>query len=562
MAGDQYEDHSQILQSRDFEARVQYGTVPAPPESHSLLNPSFIATDNFFSDDVLNTSMDPFVDAPWSSVMNDHELAHEDIRGDPDVNVWQSCQTPFANPTAEDPRNNVNKYFDITPTIVSPNNFNHSTYPGPKGLSNDNTNATSQVLLQRKPYRTGNRHRVTDTANRMITDSGSDGFNPPRHLEVPVRREVRLSRAASGACKHWFESFQGMLPSHDQMHALHVAYCAPLDLIKQWFHRHRGMEDRTAGQGRVSSTVPDATLDYRHNRRKCIRKLSRGNGLAQSIVRDEKSPYVCTSRCGKKFKAKDSWRKHEEINFHQELWLCSIGPCSSKPIKARVRLRKDHFRSHLSKHHDCKNVLDAELRKYHIHVDSIFDRHCIFQDCEEHFNNWRERIDHIAKEFESPWDMSQWKSTDQGISNVENGNDGDAHPNSIENDDSANGGGSDSHPSDIEDYDNGPVAGTMGGPGAVTFTLRSFFNQELSGPGQSGAAYGTVLGRNRETDEGPYRSTDHAQLQSTSLLKSRRRSRSGFKRQTMQRSEAGVDIMGRILKRLKITDTNADLNNK
>jgi hypothetical protein len=216
------------------------------------------------------------------------------------------------------------------------------------------------------------------------------------------------------ACRLWLKCFPGCLPKDEEIVGLHLAFHSSTELIRLWFHIHAGKKAKDGGPQGAMDPKDDVALQYQRNRKKCNEKaLSRTrNGSARIIVQDERQPYACTSRCGATFDAKDCWRRHEEINFPQELWLCTIGSCHTQPEKA-VRLRRDHFRNHLRKRHGYQTTSEEDLDAFHFNIPSLFDRRCILRKCGKRFRTWRERIDHVAKELEAPWTISEWRDTDE-----------------------------------------------------------------------------------------------------------------------------------------------------
>ena len=152
------------------------------------------------------------------------------------------------------------------------------------------------------------------------------------------------------------------------------------------------------------------TVPFEKNRKKCTRsKAMHGNHHSpKNITQDHQRPYTCTSGCGAKFKTKDSWRRHEEINFPQQLWLCRKEPCISKPKKF-VSLRPDHFANHLRKQHGYTEVSNDELENSFLPIKSKFNKQCILRSCDIILRTWKQRINHIAKELEKPWDITDWR---------------------------------------------------------------------------------------------------------------------------------------------------------
>jgi hypothetical protein len=155
-------------------------------------------------------------------------------------------------------------------------------------------------------------------------------------------------------------------------------------------------------------------------------------------LRDDNKPFQCTRKCGKKFRDRDDWRKHEEVNWPQEGWICDLPAtaivagiqicthcgvpnpqmdhfqihkksiCNNKAFAARGRLhhRKQHFLQHFDNvypHVPC----DDYVRNSHFSVESKFPRWCGF--CRHWFAHWKDRVEHIGAHFhDEAKDMTEW----------------------------------------------------------------------------------------------------------------------------------------------------------
>ena len=68
------------------------------------------------------------------------------------------------------------------------------------------------------------------------------------------------------------------------------------------------------------------------------------------LERDENRRYQCTRKCGKRFKRKDDWKRHELKACPQDGWLCMVGLCYEQDGKFSCRFcaapcnSADHFR--------------------------------------------------------------------------------------------------------------------------------------------------------------------------------------------------------------------------
>ena len=327
------------------------------------------------------------------------------------------------------------------------------------------------------------------------------------HVSTPPSSEG-LSLVASGACNHWCSSYPGKLAGHNEIYGIHLAYHAPMDLLTQWFQLHgRINEEADVSPKRIGSGC-DVTLKYRHHQRRCKTKDTGGQ-----ILRDDDEPYACTSRCGAKFKKKDCWRRHEELNFPQMVWLCGAKDCGA------VSFRKDHFRNHVRKCHDHPKISKIELMNSRHDIDSQFDKHCIFRKCNELFSNWKDRIDHIAKELEGPWHIVDWRDMDKETGDRESRHRTDTDSDSDSDDSDASDGGSDSSDSDHDnDQGAGPEPDSSNGSGSSS-SSGTGSSQGFGQFGQSGAYFsGSGYEDHGMNSFSPNWMTGHSQWQKSSAM--------------------------------------------
>jgi hypothetical protein len=150
---------------------------------------------------------------------------------------------------------------------------------------------------------------------------------------------------------------------------------------------------------------------------------------------DTRKIYVCTLGCQRAFAGKYEWKRHEELIYPQEGWVCDLG--SSVPVRGiltcaycdlqdpdmdhiakehrkelsaglchhksmgrgRAFVRRDNFVNHFQKVHPGIPYTD-HIDQSHFVVNTRFPTRCNF--ClDYHFCNWQDRIDHLANHFES-----------------------------------------------------------------------------------------------------------------------------------------------------------------
>lgn len=135
----------------------------------------------------------------------------------------------------------------------------------------------------------------------------------------------------------------------------------------------------------------------------------------------------CTSRCGKRFERVDQWRRHEEINRPQDLWVCTT--CLRIGEAPYIHHRRDKLREHIrSRHTDIVNDLSPVLHRrgklrvdlaYREPADVEFELNASRREiprpqtwqcgfCGLKPDSWRGRIEHVARHFETGADMRDW----------------------------------------------------------------------------------------------------------------------------------------------------------
>ena len=220
------------------------------------------------------------------------------------------------------------------------------------------------------------------------------------------------------ACSLWLSQNSGKMPSEHEMSCLSVCFGSSIEPIRNWFKRNvtGSMEDEDTGYQTMRASTADIASLYRGNRG-CERKATSIGVRAVTSVqipRNESRPLACTSRCPRTFKEKGDWKRHEEKNRVQRLWICDFQECRNKEGRKRVWLnRKEHFRKHLSSHHPGLKPSSQDIENCYVQLELNFDKHCIFSSCDHIFQSWMERIDHIGEHFKRRWEMSEWRDMDE-----------------------------------------------------------------------------------------------------------------------------------------------------
>ena len=278
-------------------------------------------------------------------------------------------------------------------------------------------------------------------------------------------KRLRERRMDDSMFEVWLSNYPTVYPGEEEFETLAALTRLNLDTVRMWFVQKLRCEIANAptptrpSLGRASEPPTESLIrtslasandllrqDILHNAALWVRN-ERGTKCTASsdpsvLLRDDRKPFQCTRKCGKKFKDRDDWRKHEELNYPQEGWICDLPAtvvvagiaictscgrpdpdpdhfamhkkplCQAKAFNARGRLhhRKQHFLQHFDNVHPhipCEDYLMGS----HFSVDSNFPRRCGF--CPYRFLHWRDRVDHIGFHFHDEGrDMSNWNDAD------------------------------------------------------------------------------------------------------------------------------------------------------
>jgi hypothetical protein len=190
------------------------------------------------------------------------------------------------------------------------------------------------------------------------------------------------------------------------------------------------------------------------------------------LKRNQTRIYQCTLGCGQTFITKYEWRRHEEKNYPQDIWVCNLRStsiirgvstcsycdtkspaishvndnhqgrisCCDQRLKGRYFLRKDKFLDHFNKFHPSIDPSE-QANEAHVRINSPFPHHCGF--CDETQNqSWLDRCDHIVTHFEAGRDMTTWRWPQlSGLIGDNNDNDNDNNDDDEDDDDDDDQGG-------------------------------------------------------------------------------------------------------------------------
>ncbi|MCJ1295977.1 hypothetical protein MMC34_007542 [Xylographa carneopallida] len=226
---------------------------------------------------------------------------------------------------------------------------------------------------------------------------------PTSQTPPKILRNDPPSSVAIAACHIWLSTRLNVMPADHVIFALSLAFDSSFDSLCDWFRTQL----KPYSQVRIPLDCSSA-FSYRTNQHKCNR--DNYDDGTMYFTREKEKPYACTSRCGRNFRTKDDWRKHEEINYPQRIWLCKLPGCAAKSQEKRVKFRKEHFKKHLELCHNGETLDQDEVAESCVTIDSIFDRECLFHGCHTMLHTWKDRINHIAKHFSTQsWTSSEWR---------------------------------------------------------------------------------------------------------------------------------------------------------
>ena len=293
-------------------------------------------------------------------------------------------------------------------------------------------------------------------------------------------KRLRAHRMNDSTFETWLSEFPSAYPGDKEFESWAGLSKLSFDDVKLWFAQKLrckasfippSNELSTSGSGviGVSAAIPSVPVPQQptilqravallgeEKEPKCEATLDRS-----LLLRDNNKPFQCTLKCGKKFRTRDDWKRHEEVNWPQEGWVCDLpasaviagvrtctqcetpnpqmghgethkkAACSDRPFP-RVFHRKDHFSQHFRKVHPHVPWEDYE-RSSHFSVDSNFPRRCGF--CTHTFLHWKDRVEHIGVHFHDEGkDMTEWNDHSDG--NEDSGNtDDDEHDDDDDDDD-------------------------------------------------------------------------------------------------------------------------------
>ena len=124
------------------------------------------------------------------------------------------------------------------------------------------------------------------------------------------------------------------------------------------------------------------------------RKLTETATCSKSFPSHE---FLCSKdSCGRAWKDKSAWVRHERTHQNAEKWKCRFGDCSRRPLEERPSYgRRDHLLDHIRKHHpevDKAKCDIRECREAPVQREEVI--YCDQEGCQSRLKDLKERNDH------------------------------------------------------------------------------------------------------------------------------------------------------------------------
>ncbi|KAF1809492.1 kinase-like protein [Eremomyces bilateralis CBS 781.70] len=218
----------------------------------------------------------------------------------------------------------------------------------------------------------------------------------------------------------WITGFGASSPPADEeFKAFACLTRVPVDVVRTWFANypvvsgndsgfHSGHQTSTLSaipslpsSGTAASSTPLSEKTCPRSRRElCKRTLDES-----CLGRSSDSIYQCTRKCGRRFRRRDMWERHECIFLPSPRYHCSI--CVSEKGNARVLCRKDKLREHFKRFHPTLNPKNYEISSK-IKSAGVLPTWCGFCQKRDQFFDLDQRFGHIANHFKERKCMLEW----------------------------------------------------------------------------------------------------------------------------------------------------------
>jgi hypothetical protein len=274
--------------------------------------------------------------------------------------------------------------------------------------------------------------RQQSSKRKLDTSGGSDYDGSVVGSQVSLNKTASSARPsipirAEEILRQWreYKKIQpGEIPSDDMLNALSTVFNVSNGRLGHWFGNQTDQGSPQTKDSTLGTSVDGGRPILPTKRR----KITKREGSSEANVELQTEPngkYVCTyfngvELCKHKSAKKDDFRKHMELHHPQASYWCNVPSCSTKDHEYKRRDRVNpHFRDkHPEIHAKGKEEIERHLRRNRVNsANSLHDRLCIFKDCNQTVETWRELIDHLGSEYETrtKWDFSDWRPQTLGV---------------------------------------------------------------------------------------------------------------------------------------------------
>jgi hypothetical protein len=235
--------------------------------------------------------------------------------------------------------------------------------------------------------------------------------------------------------RNWVSVTPDRGPTRKEMASLADLTECSFTSIENWFKENGNLPDAPQFNPR-NDRYPPSTIGNAQQDLESTCKSSPPEPLSWRRPKDPDMPYSCTHRCGRNFKSRGSWERHERINWGRKVWKCHICP---KTFVRRDKLGTD--RGHLKTVHKIEPTIEV-LNNACQSNDESFSERCGF--CGDVLRGWKIYINHVGGHFADktrvpPWHMSMWRRPWLDFSGSKLPGDDDDDDDDENNDDGGNG---------------------------------------------------------------------------------------------------------------------------
>ena len=259
------------------------------------------------------------------------------------------------------------------------------------------------------------------------------------HSRFSSEQNVVVDKHAASHFENWLTNYPAVWPSSMHLECLAFLTGLPSLIVQDWFNRrmrkHCSASPPTNAQNKIADSfcpqlsakqeTPAASIDDSPDNSEFLRKAAllgekkeRKCSKIASFAKlrgNPNEPYQCTLKCGYSTKSRNAWKRHEEQNYPQEGWVCTLEACRNQPLtvptlRGGIFYQKHHALRHYKTQHPNFSPIQhtARLEMGHFFIASSYPKQCGF--CIHQFVSWEERINHIAQHFRNSRSMLEWQT--------------------------------------------------------------------------------------------------------------------------------------------------------